>query len=162
MRSEKPKAAAVNIANAKALKIAILVAKWHEEVTEPLSRAAHQTLISNGCTDGNIQRFEVSGSFELVYAANQIAQTDVDAVICLGCVVKGETPHFDYICSAVAQGIANLNIKYNIPFIFGVLTTNNLTQAKERAGGKEGNKGEDAALAALEMIALKNKIVIPV
>jgi 6,7-dimethyl-8-ribityllumazine synthase len=105
------------------------------------------------------------GSFELTLGAQFLAEyDDLDAVICLGCVIQGETPHFTYICQGVTQGITQLNLEYNIPFIFGVLTTNTQQQAIDRAGGKHGNKGDEAAVTAIKMAAhcsekLRNKII---
>ncbi len=101
----------------------------------------------------------VPGSFELTLGAQLMAEKKkFDAIICLGCVIQGETKHFDFICNAVANGITQLNIKYNLPVIFGVLTPNSWQQAKDRSGGKHGNKGVEAAITAIKMVALKNKI----
>jgi 6,7-dimethyl-8-ribityllumazine synthase len=108
----------------------------------------------------NILKVDVPGSFELPAAAKLLIESKkLDAVICLGCVIQGETRHFDFICDAVAIGIMELNIRYTIPVIFGVLTTNDLAQAKDRAGGKHGNKGVEAAVAAVKMILLKRKLL---
>ena len=99
----------------------------------------------------------VPGSFELTYGSRLLAEKeDLDAVIALGCVIQGETKHFDYICQGVTHGITELNLEYDIPFIFGVLTTNDLQQALDRSGGKHGNKGDEAAYTAIKMVALKN------
>ena len=101
------------------------------------------------------------GSFELTLGAQYMAEfTEVDAIICLGCVIQGETRHFDFICDAVAKGITDLNIKYNQPFIFGVLTPENQQQALDRAGGKHGNKGDEAAVTAIKMLALRNSFTV--
>lgn len=137
-------------------KIAIVVAEWNEEITENLYEGALHALIELGIKKKNIIRKKVPGSFELSLGAQWMAEKkDVVAVICLGCVIKGETPHFDYICQAVANGITKVNLKYNKPIAFGVLTTLNKKQALERAGGKYGNKGEEAALTIIKMLEIK-------
>lgn len=136
-------------------KIAIVVAEWNEEITESLYQGAIAGLVTGGIPKKNIVRLNVPGSFELTLGAQRAAQQkDVAAVICLGCVIQGDTPHFDYICQAVAYGITEVNLKFNKPVVFGVLTTLNQKQAIERAGGKLGNKGEEAAHTALKMLAL--------
>jgi 6,7-dimethyl-8-ribityllumazine synthase len=140
----------------KAKRIAIVVAKWNDDITDALYLSAYGTLTRHGIAATNIELVTVPGSFELTLGAQfKAVQENIDAVICLGCVIQGETPHFDYICQAVANGITNLNIKFNKPVIFGVLTTLNKQQALDRAGGKYGNKGEEAALTAIEMLLLK-------
>ena len=134
-------------------KFAIVVAEWNEEITGALYEGAVDGLVANGIKKENIIRKEVPGTFELTLGAQWMAdKKDIDAVICLGCVIQGETPHFDYICQAVAYGITEVNLKSKKPIIFGVLTTLNQKQALERAGGKYGNKGEEAALTALKML----------
>jgi 6,7-dimethyl-8-ribityllumazine synthase len=143
------------IPSARDMSFGIVVSEWNPAITESLLKAAYDTLISNGAHPDNIQVKYVPGSFELTLAAQFFAEyTDVDAVICLGCIIQGETPHFKYICKSVTYGITELNMQYNMPFIFSVLTTNSREQAFERAGGKLGNKGEDAAIAAIKMVAL--------
>jgi 6,7-dimethyl-8-ribityllumazine synthase len=142
----------VNI-NLKGKKFAIVVAEWNEEITEPLFEGAKDALINLGVKKGNIIRKNVPGSFELTLGAQKMAsRKEIAAVICLGCVIQGETPHFDYICQAVAYGITKVNLKFNKPVAFGVLTTLNKKQALERAGGKYGNKGEEAALTVVKML----------
>ena len=137
----------------------IIVSEWNEEVTEALYSGALQTLLENGAKKDNIIRKNVPGSFELTLAAQWLAQEEsIDAVICLGCVIQGETKHFDFICDAVAHGITNVSLKYNKPVIFGVLTPNTQQQALDRAGGKHGNKGIECAVAAIKMAALKNEL----
>lgn len=139
--------------NFSAKKIAIVVASWNEEITESLYEGAVHALISGGVKKTNIIRKDVPGSFELSLGALWVAEKkDIDAVICLGCVIQGDTPHFDYICQAVAYGITEVGLKTKKPVIFGVLTTLDKQQALERAGGKYGNKGEEAAITALEML----------
>lgn len=134
---------------------AIVVAEWNEEITEALFDGAYKGLISLGADKTRIKRINVPGTFELTLGALKAAEKkNVDAVICLGCVIQGETPHFDYICQAVAYGITELNIKTRKPVIFGVLTVLDKKQALERAGGKYGNKGEEAAVTAVKMLEI--------
>jgi 6,7-dimethyl-8-ribityllumazine synthase len=136
-------------------KFAIVVAEWNEEVTEPLFQGALDALIQLGVKKSNIIRKNVPGSFELPLAAQWMAEKkDIAAVICLGCVIQGDTPHFDYVCQAVAYGIMKVNLKSNKPVAFGVLTTLNKKQAMDRAGGKLGNKGEEAALTVVKMLEM--------
>lgn len=138
-------------------KFAIIVAEWNEDVTEALYDGALQGLLSLGAKKSNIVRKNVPGSFELPLGAQWMAdEKAIDAVICLGCVIQGETPHFDYICQAVAIGIMKVNLDTKKPVVFGVLTTLNKRQATERAGGKYGNKGEEAALTAVKMLETLN------
>jgi 6,7-dimethyl-8-ribityllumazine synthase len=134
-------------------KVAIVVAEWNEEITGALFDGAFESLLASGFKKSNILRKDVPGTFELTVGALWMAEKkDVDAVICLGCVIQGDTPHFDYICQAVSYGITEVGIKTRKPVIFGVLTTLNKKQALERAGGKYGNKGEEAAITAIKMI----------
>lgn len=135
-------------------KFAILVSEWNTEVTEALYTGARSTLLQYGAQADHILRRNVPGSYELSLAAQWMVQRhDIDAVICLGCVIQGETRHFDFICNAVAIGITEVALKYNKPVIFGVLTPNNQVQALDRAGGKHGNKGDEAAMAAIKMLS---------
>ena len=134
-------------------KFAIVVADWNEEITEALYEGAFQSLTEHGVKKSNIIRKNVPGTFELSLASLWMGEKkNIDAVICLGCVIQGETPHFDYICQAVAYGITEASLKTRKPVIFGVLTTLNKQQALDRAGGKLGNKGEEAALTAMKML----------
>ncbi len=134
-------------------KIAVVVASWNEDITEALFEAARESLLAAGIRKNNIIRKNVPGSFELTLGAQWMAEKkDIHAVICLGCVIQGETPHFDYICQAVSYGITEVGLRTKKPVIFGVLTTLDKQQALERAGGKYGNKGEEAAISALEML----------
>jgi 6,7-dimethyl-8-ribityllumazine synthase len=145
------------IPNGSAFKFAIAVAEWNAEVTGSLYNGALETLLKHGVSPENIISVPVPGSFELTAAAEILLQKhkDLDAVICLGCVIQGETKHFDFICDAVANGITQVGIKHAKPVIFGVLTTNDQQQAIDRAGGKHGNKGDEAAITALKMAELK-------
>src|SRR5688572_18191051 len=134
-------------------KFAIIVAEWNEEITEALYEGALASLLASGAKKQNIIRKNVPGMFELTLEAQWMAEKkDISAVICLGCVIQGETPHFDYICQAVAHGITDVNIKSKKPVIFGVLTTLTKQQALDRSGGKYGNKGEESALTAISML----------
>lgn len=138
------------------MKFGIVVSEWNYEVTGALAQGAVDTLKKHGVQDENILVRHVPGSFELTLGGQFFAEyTDVDAIILLGCVIQGETRHFDFICQGVAKGATDLNIKYNVPVIFGVLTTDNQQQALDRAGGKHGNKGDEAAVTALKMAALQ-------
>ena len=142
-----------NVQDISSKKFAVVVSEWNEEVTESLYSGVDTTLVQHGAAKENIIRKNVPGSFELTLAAQWMAQQDeIDAVICLGCVIQGETRHFDFICDAVAQGITNVSLKYNKPVIFGVLTPNTQKQALDRAGGKYGNKGDEAAITAVKML----------
>lgn len=147
------------VPDAGKMRFGIVVSDWHGEVTSELLNGAEKTLKKHGATDSNIVVRHVPGSFELTLGAQFLAEyDDLDAILCLGCIVQGETPHFTFICQSVTQGITQLNLDYNIPFIFGVLTTLNIEQALERAGGKHGNKGDEAAVTAIKMAALQREI----
>lgn len=142
-----------NIKDIHTKKFGVIVSEWNDEVTESLFNGALETLLKHGAERENIYRKNVPGSFELPLAAQWLAQMDeIDAVICIGCVIQGETRHFDFICQAVAQGITEVGLKYNKPVIFGVLTPNSQQQALDRAGGKHGNKGDEAAITAIKML----------
>ncbi len=134
-------------------RFALVVAEWNEEITDALRQSAYDTLLQLGARKSNIETAWVPGSFELPLKAQQLAERkEIDAVICLGCVIQGETAHFDYICQGVAYGIMKVMLKANKPIAFGVLTTLTQKQAEDRAGGKYGNKGEEAALTAVKML----------
>jgi len=148
-----------SVPDASEMRFGIVISDWNREVTWSLLDGAIRTLTTHGAKDKNIIVRHVPGSFELTLGAQFLAEyDDLDAVICLGCVIQGETPHFIYICQGVTQGITQLNLDYNIPFIFGVLTTNTQQQAVDRAGGKLGNKGDEAAVTAIKMAALQREI----
>lgn len=147
------------VESAAAMKFGIVVAEWNEEITGALAKGAMETLIKHGAKEENIIKKYVPGSVELTLGGQYLAEyTDVDAIICLGCVIQGETRHFDFVCHSVTQGVTSLNMKYNKPFIFGLLTTENQQQALDRAGGKHGNKGDEAAITAIKMLSLKNSL----
>ncbi len=143
------------IPNAKNLRFGIVVSEWNPEITEGLYKGALQAFIECGAKKENITRWNVPGSFELVFGCKKmISTTEVDSIVAIGSVVQGETKHFDFVCSATAQGIKDLNVNYDTPVIFCVLTDNNMQQAQERSGGKHGNKGTEAAIAAIKMAVL--------
>ena len=138
------------------IKAGVVIAEWNSGVTSKLTEGALTMLKKCNVKEENIFKLEVPGSFELTAGAQFLIQNyGLDVVICLGCVIQGETRHFEFICNAVAEGLTMLEIKHGKPVIFGVLTTDTLEQALERAGGKHGNKGEDAALAGIRMALLK-------
>ncbi|OOQ58695.1 6,7-dimethyl-8-ribityllumazine synthase [Mucilaginibacter pedocola] len=146
---------ATEIPSAEAFTFGIVVAEWNAEITNALYKGAYNSLIKYGAKEENIYSYPVPGSFELTSGADLLLQTGkFDAVITLGCVIQGETRHFDFICDAVANGVSNVAIKYAKPVIFGVLTTDNQQQALDRAGGKHGNKGDEAAVTAIKMAKL--------
>jgi 6,7-dimethyl-8-ribityllumazine synthase len=125
---------------------------WNGEITSKLKSGALDTLAVAGIPTENITVWDVPGSYELIYAANKLANEGMDAIICIGVVIQGETPHFNFICDAVANGISKITIEKNIPIGFGVLTTSNQQQALERAGGTHGHKGEEAAWTILKLL----------
>ena len=146
------------IPDASAMTFGIVVSEWNGEITNKLKEGAYNTLIRHGAKPENITIAYVPGSFELIYGVQRLAKSvKPDAVIGLGCVIRGDTPHFDYICSGVTQGFADLNRKGDIPFIFGLLTNNTIQQAIDRAGGIYGNKGEEAAITAIKMAGFSCK-----
>ncbi|UIR55593.1 6,7-dimethyl-8-ribityllumazine synthase [Sphingobacterium sp. SRCM116780] len=148
----------ITVANANPYKFGIVVAQWNAEITGALLNGAISGLEKHGAKEENIKIIEVPGSFELITGADILFRDDsLDAIICLGCVIQGETRHFDFICDAVANGISNVALKYNKPVIFGVLTTDNQQQALDRAGGKHGNKGEEAAITAIQMAHISSQ-----
>ncbi len=142
------------IPSGKGYKIAIIVAEWNAKITGALYKGAFDTLVKYEVLESDIISLTVPGTFELAGAADILLniQKAIDAVICIGCVIQGDTKHFDFICDAAAQGITNVGIKHSKPVIFGVLTTNDEQQATDRAGGKHGNKGDEAAITSLKMI----------
>ena len=145
------------IPNAKSFRFGIVVSEWNPEITKNLHQGAIDTLIDCGATKENIISWDVPGSFELVYGCKKMIQAEqLDAIIAIGSVIQGETKHFDFVCEGVTQGIVDLNIKYDVPVVFCVLTDNTKQQSLERSGGKHGNKGIECAVAAVKMAALKN------
>ncbi len=145
------------IPNAKNYRFGIVVSEWNSEITEGLYTGAHEALLDCGALEKNIVRWNVPGSFELTFGCKKMmASQNVHAIIAIGSVIQGETKHFDFVCSATAHGIMDLNLNGEIPVVFCVLTDNNLQQAQERSGGKHGNKGTEAAIAAIKMAILGN------
>ncbi|MBK9104318.1 MAG: 6,7-dimethyl-8-ribityllumazine synthase [Saprospiraceae bacterium] len=152
MASRDASPSLVNLPDGSSFKIGIVVSQWNADITDALLKGAQDTLLQSGVLADNIEVLYVPGSFELPWGARQIMKPGKrDAVICLGCIIQGETRHDEYIASAVASGIMQLGLMSGVPVIFGVLTTNTEEQAKDRAGGKHGNKGAEAAAAALQM-----------
>ena len=143
------------IPNANKFRFGIVVSEWNDTITEGLYQGAYDTLIENGVLPNNIIRWNVPGSYELIYGSKKMQEQMVNAVIAIGSVIQGETKHFDFVCDAVSQGIKDLNIQRETPVIFCVLTDNNLQQAIDRSGGKYGNKGTEAAVAAIKMANLR-------
>lgn len=142
-----------SVPDASNMKFGIVVSEWNYNITGALLRGAVETLKKHGAREENIRVETVPGSFELPFGSAQlIKHTDVDAVIALGCVVRGETPHFDYVCMGATEGITKLNVERDIPVIYGLVTTNNMQQAEDRAGGRLGNKGDECAITAIKMI----------
>lgn len=148
-----------SVPNAKKMRFAIIVAEWNINITSNLLKGAYDTLIKHGAQKKNIFVKYVPGSFELPIGAQTIIEkTDVDAVICLGSVIQGDTKHFDFVCQATALGIKDVALSYNVPVIFGVLTDNTLQQAIDRSGGKHGNKGDEAAITAIKMVQFQKEV----
>lgn len=144
------------------LKFAIVTAEWNYDITNALRNGAKNTLLQYGALEKDIIEHWVPGSFELTLGAQYMAEyVEVDAIICLGCVIQGETRHFDFICDAVANGLTQLSIAIKKPVIFGVLTPDNMQQALDRAGGKHGNKGDEAAITAIKMLQLRKSLDKP-
>ncbi|MGB3151711.1 MAG: 6,7-dimethyl-8-ribityllumazine synthase [Maribacter sp.] len=145
------------IPNAKDLRFGIVVSEWNSEITEGLFLGAKDALLDCGARPSNIQRLDVPGSFELTFGCKKLIEKgSIDAVIAIGSVIQGETKHFDFVCGATAQGIMDLNVLTDVPVIFCVLTDNILQQAIDRSGGKHGNKGTEAAIAAIKMAVLRH------
>ena len=143
------------IPNVKDFRFGIVVSEWNDDVTEGLFKGAFDTLVDCGALSENIVRWNVPGSFELIFGAKKMhEQGEVDVVIVIGSLIKGETMHFEYVCEGVTQGIKDLNLMYDVPTIFCLLTDNNKQQSLDRSGGKHGNKGVEAAIAAIKMVTL--------
>jgi 6,7-dimethyl-8-ribityllumazine synthase len=144
-----------SVPDGTSFKIHIVVSQWNKTITSGLKEGVINTLLKNNVKQANIKVWYVPGSFELVYGTKKAQSFDPDAVIAIGSIIQGQTKHFDFVCQAVSQGIKDLNIQSEVPVIFCVLTDNNLKQAQDRSGGKHGNKGVEAAVAALKMIQLR-------
>jgi 6,7-dimethyl-8-ribityllumazine synthase len=143
------------IPNASKFRFGIVVSEWNDSITEGLFQGAYDTLVEHGALPNNIIRWNVPGSFELIYGSKKMQHQLVNAVIAIGSVIQGETKHFDFVCEGVAQGIKDLNVLYETPVVFCVLTDNTMQQAIDRSGGKHGNKGTEAAVAAIKMAELR-------
>ena len=142
------------VPDGKNSRIALVVSEWNKEITEALFQGAKNTLINHNVLNKNIVRIDVPGSFELIYGANSAQRMDFDAIIAIGCIIQGETRHFEFISNAVAQGIKDLNINGKAPVVFCVLTDETIEQSIARSGGDKGNKGVEAAFTALRMSSL--------
>ena len=147
-----------SIPNAKDFRFGIVVSEWNDSITEGLFSGAIEALLENQVPAQHIIRWNVPGSFELIYGAKKMLQTqNVDAVIAIGCVIQGQTKHFDFVCEGVTQGIKDLNVQTDIPVIFCVLTDNTMQQSIDRSGGIHGNKGTEAAIAAIKMAFIRQQ-----
>ena len=145
------------IPNAKDFRFGIVVSEWNKSITEGLYQGSFDAFIENGALAENIIRWDVPGSFELVYGCKKMQEQNVNAIVAIGSVIQGETKHFDFVCEGVTHGIKDLNIQNNVPIIFCVLTDNTMQQAIDRSGGKHGNKGTEAAIAAIKMAELNKE-----
>lgn len=140
-------------------KFGIVVSEWNSEITDNLHNGARTTLLEHGALEDNIISLKVPGSFELIYGCKRLIETtELDAIIAIGNVIKGETEHFTFVCQGVTQGIKDINLKFNVPTIFCVLTDHNRQQSIDRSGGKHGNKGVESAVAAIQMAAIKKNL----
>ena len=143
-----------NLSNIDKIKFGIVVSNWNKNITDNLYDGAFNTLLKYGANENNIKKLEVPGSFELVYGCKKMQNENLDVIIAIGCVVKGETDHYDYICSSVSNGITQLNIINDTPIVFCVLTDHNIEQSISRSGGKYGNKGVESAIAAIKIASI--------
>jgi 6,7-dimethyl-8-ribityllumazine synthase len=150
---------ATKVPNANGMRFGIVVSEWNDNITIPLLEGAINTLKANGAREDDIEVFYVPGSFELIYGASQLTMNDYDAIIAIGCVIRGDTPHFDYICEGTTSGLSRLNTEQDIPVIYGLITTNNMEQALDRCGGKHGNKGDECAITAIKMANFRRKFI---
>ncbi|MBS3739144.1 MAG: 6,7-dimethyl-8-ribityllumazine synthase [Psychroflexus sp.] len=148
---------AENVPNAKTFKLGLVVSEWNADITQNLFQGAFDAFMSHGAIKENIVRWNVPGSFELIYGAKKMAQSFemLDVIIVIGSVIEGETKHFDFVCQGVSNGVAQLNVELDIPVVFCVLTDQNKQQSIDRSGGKHGNKGTEAAIAAIKMAQLR-------
>ena len=147
-----------SVPDATGMKIGIVVAEWNENITAALLAGAKETLLKHGVALSDILVMTVPGSFELIYGASQMVKQDVDAVIAIGCVIRGDTPHDRYICQGTTYGLSRLNTTQEKPVIYGLITTLDMQQAEDRAGGTMGNKGDECAITAIKMIDFKRKM----
>lgn len=150
-----------SLPDAKDFRFGVVVSEWNDNITEGLYKGAEEAFLDNEVPAENIVRWNVPGSFELIYGCKKMLQTqNVDAVIAIGCVIQGETKHFDFVCEGVTQGIKDLNVNSDIPVIFCVLTDNTMQQSIDRSGGKHGNKGTEAAIAAIKMAYIRQQATL--
>ena len=147
-----------SVPDATGMKIGIVVAEWNENITASLLEGAKETLVKHGVKPSDIPIKTVPGSFELIYGASQMLKKEVDAVIAIGCVIRGDTPHDRYICQGTTYGLAHLNATQEKPVIYGLITTLDMQQAEDRAGGAMGNKGDECAITAIKMVDFKRKM----
>lgn len=147
-----------SVPDATRMKIGIVVAEWNENITASLLEGAKETLVKHGVKPSDIPIMTVPGSFELIYGASQMLKKEVDAVIAIGCVIRGDTPHDRYICQGTTYGLAHLNATQEKPVIYGLITTLDMQQAEDRAGGAMGNKGDECAITAIKMVDFKRKM----
>lgn len=148
-----------SVPSAEGMRFAIVVSEWNSKITLALMQGAVDTLMANGARKDDIQVRTVPGSFELIYGSAQMVKSgQVDAVIAIGCVIRGDTPHFDYICQGTTQGLSELNVRYDVPVIYGLLTCNNMDQAEDRCGGILGNKGDECAVTAIKMVNYRRQL----
>jgi 6,7-dimethyl-8-ribityllumazine synthase len=147
------------VPDASDMRVGFIVSEWNNNITNKLLASAVKTLKECGMKENNITVKYVPGSFELIYGASQLTMNDYDAVIAIGCVIRGDTPHFDYICEGTTAGLARLNAEQDVPVIYGLITTNNMEQALDRCGGKHGNKGDECAVTAIKMVDFRRKVV---
>lgn len=143
------------ISEVNKMKFGLVVSTWNKNITDNLYDGAYKTLLKYGVKEANIKKIEVPGSFELIYGCKKMQNKNVDVIIAIGCIIKGETDHYNYICQSVSNGITQLNIINNIPIVFCVLTDHNVQQSINRSGGKHGNKGIESAVAAIKIASIK-------
>jgi len=143
------------ISEVNKMKFGLVVSTWNKNITDNLYDGAYKTLLKYGVKEANIKKIEVPGSFELIYGCKKMQNKNVDVIIAIGCIIKGETDHYNYICQSVSNGITQLNIINNIPIVFCVLTDHNVQQSINRSGGKYGNKGIESAVAAIKIACIK-------
>ncbi|MEY8848382.1 6,7-dimethyl-8-ribityllumazine synthase [Psychroserpens sp. XS_ASV72] len=147
----------ITIPSAKDFRFGIVVSEWNDSITNNLYKGALEALLDCGALQENIIKWDVPGSFELIYGSKKMIEQNVDVVIAIGCVIQGETKHFDFVCEGVTQGIKDLNVISDTPVIFCLLTDNTMQQSIDRSGGEHGNKGTEAAIAAIKMAALRQQ-----
>lgn len=162
MRADDQRDPRAGLRSAVGFRFAVIVSRFNSSITESLRAGAVAALAEAGAAEGHVEVFHVPGAYEIPQAARMAAETGrFHAVVCLGCVIRGETPHFEYIASAVAHGIMTASGETGVPMAFGVLTTNTVDEAQARAGNDAGNKGREAAAAAIEMAALQRTVAAP-